>query len=278
MASQQRGLSATPVYGALLRYGLVAYAFTWILAAPNVMAARGWADWEVQHWIEPIAAFGPFVAALLLARRLGRSPADILRGLGHWRVGAGPFILATLSPVVLLALAAVGVVLAGGDLVEAGRDRLGTLTTLAGIVDLVLVGAVIQALGEEPGWRGLMLPALRQRHGPLIASLLLFPVWLFWHLPFFLSRPEFGLAQWLGFSAGILSASIWLTMIWDSTRSVLMAVLWHAVVNICRGIALAMSSALFLAISNAVLLGALCICAYWAWRRRRRPGDQEAAN
>ena len=75
----------------------------------------------------------------------------------------------------------------------------------------------------------------------LAATLVLFPLWL-WHLPFFLARPEFGLAQFVGFRLGILSAAIWLTFLWERTHSIGLAVVWHAVLNITRGVALALST------------------------------------
>jgi membrane protease YdiL (CAAX protease family) len=255
----------------VLAYGALAYAFTWTVAAPQLLASRGLIDAPDLHWLEPIAAFGPFVAGMLVARAIdGRNgPRRILHSLMHWRVGWGPAALAAFSPVVLLLLAAGGVAAGGGLQIDPERPQLLRLATAAGIFQLVLVGAVVQAWGEEPGWRGFMLARLRVSRGPLAASLILFPVWLLWHLPFFLSRPEFGLPQWLGFSAGILSASIWLTLVWDATGSVLMALIWHAAVNICRGIALAVSPTLFLAVSNSVLIGAVAIVAYWFWRARR---------
>jgi membrane protease YdiL (CAAX protease family) len=155
----------------------------------------------------------------------------------------------------------------GVKLAEPNGMGLAELATFSGLFDLIFIGGVLQGLGEEPGWRGFALPRLRQRFGPLAASVVLFPVWLCWHLPVFLSRPDFGLVQWLGFSLGIFSASIWLTLIYDATRSVLMAVIWHVLVNIARGIALAISVPVFLAMGNAVLIGALVIAVYWLVKR-----------
>ncbi len=255
----------------------LAYAITWSIALPGLLISRGYLSGPDLHLLEPVAAFGPFVAAMLVARAcFGRSgPAGILKRLSRWRVGLGVGILSVLSPVVLLLLALLAVALTSGLAIEPDNARLSRLMSVSGLVNLVIVGALLQAWGEEPGWRGFLLARLRERRGPLVASLALFPVWLLWHLPFFLSRPEFGLAQWLGFSVGILSASIWLTLIWEASGSVLMAIIWHAMVNICRGIALAVSPPLFLAMSNAVLLGAVLIVIYWFWRSRRdrRPGS-----
>ncbi len=256
----------------MLSFFILAYAITWAIAAPLLLAGRGLIDARPPEWLEPLAAFGPFIAAMLIAHVLkGREgPAAILGSLIRWRVGPAWFVFALGSPVLILGAGLLIVGLTGGQVIDPGRSRLAEVVSAAGLFDLIVIGAIVQALGEEPGWRGFALPRLRERFGPLVATLALFPVWLCWHLPFFLSRPAFGLAQWLGFSLGILSAAIWLTLIWDRTRSVLMCLGWHAMVNISRGLALAMSSAMFLAFSNTVLVGALVIVAYWLAVRRGR--------
>ncbi|MDJ0927268.1 MAG: CPBP family intramembrane metalloprotease [Gammaproteobacteria bacterium] len=255
----------------LLAFYLLAYAWTWAIGIPLLLSRRGHIAADLPHWLEPVAAFGPFIAALLVAWIVAGpdGPTRILASLKRWRVGAGNLAFATLSPVLLLVLA-LALVVAQGERLDFASPRLGELATIAGLLDLVLAGAILQALGEEPGWRGFALPDLRRRFGPLGATLALFPVWLLWHLPFFLSRPEFGLVQWLGFSVGILSAAVWLTLIMERSGSVLMAVIWHAMVNICRGLALAISMAAFLAIGNVVLLGAVLIVGHWLWQLRAR--------
>jgi hypothetical protein len=58
----------------------------------------------------------------------------------------------------------------------------GPLTTPPGLVKLLVAGSLLQSLGEEPGWRGWFLPKLRERFGQFAATLVLFPVWLLWHL------------------------------------------------------------------------------------------------
>ncbi len=74
----------------------------------------------------------------------------------------------------------------------------------------------------------------------------------------FLIRPEFQWSAWLGFSAGMLSAAIWLTLLYDATRSELMAAIWHALINICRRPALAVSTATFLAFGQIVFCSVRC--------------------
>ena len=46
-------------------------------------------------------------------------------------------------------------------------------------------------LGEEIGWRGLLLPKLLERRGPLAASLLVGVVWYLWHLPLYFATGRF---------------------------------------------------------------------------------------
>lgn len=254
-------------------YVLLAYLFTWSIGLPLLATRRGWADLALSHYWEAVSAFGPLLAALLVARVAGGATQlrELLHSMRHWRVGTGWLLFSVLSPLVLLALAALLLRAASGDWPDFTMLTAGRLATALGLFELVVIAGLAQGLGEEPGWRGFMLPALRRRFTPLLATVVLFPAWLFWHLPAFLGRPEFGLAQWLGFSAGVLAAAVWLTYLWEKTRSVLMAIAWHVLINIARGVALAISMPMFLAFSTFVLAGAVVIVVGWWLGRHRRP-------
>ena len=248
----------------LLGFYVIAYAFTWALGVPLMLSQRGLIGIDVPHFVEPIAAFGPFVAALVVVQAIAGPDGrrGLMRDLLNWRVNPVWLAVSLLSPPALLLLAIVAAA-AGGSEPSTEASRLGEFWTLVGLFDLVVIGGLLQSLGEEPGWRGFATPRLRERFGPLAATLALWPVWLCWHLPFFLSRPAFGWPQWIGFSLGILSAAVWLTLIRDRTGSTLTCVGWHALANICRNTALAVSSAAFLIYNNLVLLSALLIAGYW---------------
>ncbi len=251
----------------ILRFIALAWGFTWIVMLPLLLARRGVVDWPVPAALEVVAAFGPFVAALLMARHEGPAAWHAcMARLRGGRVTRRWAMVTVLSPVAFL-LVALALIAAGGALPGPPLTVMWAALGAEGLVHLVIVSSLLQAAGEEPGWRGWLLPTLRTRHGPGVATLLLFPAWLLWHLPFFLARPEFGMAQFAGFSLGILSAAVWLTWLWEATRSVVVAIAWHALINVARGLALAVSVPVFLAYGGVVAVGALAIALTWMVRR-----------
>lgn len=106
---------------------------------------------------------------------------------------------------------------------------------------LVLV-FLLGPIPEEPGWRGYALDRLQPRFGWLGASLVVGTVWAVWHLPLFFVQGtyqhgidvggiEFGLYVLTMFAASVL-----MTHACNETgRSVLAAILFHAVLNFTRG-------------------------------------------
>jgi hypothetical protein len=48
---------------------------------------------------------------------------------------------------------------------------------------LVVLFALTDALGEEPGWRGFALPRLQQRFGPVLGTIVLGTLHSLWHVP-----------------------------------------------------------------------------------------------
>ena len=255
----------------LLAFTGVAYAWTWVTVLPLLLQKRGVVDLGLPDAYEAVGAFGPFIAAWLVTRRTGGSAA-FRAGLTRFALPPAGWGLALLTPVAFLLLAMLVVALQTGSPPTLAALRDGRLGSPGAIIDLIIVGSLLQAVGEEPGWRGCLLPGLLARFGRLRATLILFPAWWLWHLPFFLGRPEFGLPQFLGFGLGILSASVWLTSLWERTRSVPVAIAWHTVLNITRGIALGFSTAMFLAYGLVVTVGAVGIVALWRYgdAKRRR--------
>jgi membrane protease YdiL (CAAX protease family) len=255
-----------------LSYYLLAYALTWVIAVPLLLSARGWMALQIPHELEGLAAFGPMAAAIIVTRISAGTNGlrALLASCVNWRVPPAWLAFVMLSPFVVLAIAAV--LTPARDPAEPAQGLQGFILSAA-FIELVVFGGLFQGVGEEPGWRGFAIPRLRRYCGPLLATLMLFPVWLCWHLPMFLSRPEFTFGSWLGFSLGILSAAIWLTLIYDATRSALMAIVWHMLINVARGLAMALSLSTFLLFGQVVAGVALLIVVYWLIVRPGRMAD-----
>lgn len=263
---------------------VIAIGWTTFFVSPVVITSRGAGElWLGKAFWELVGALGPLVAGFVVIRALHGADGvrALWRGMWHWRVPAPWLLFSLLSPFVILLAAMLWNRLSTGAWPDFSVLPAGEFGTLAGLLNVLLLKSIWQGVAEEPGWRGVMLPLLRERHGPLLASVVLWPFWLVWHLPFFLARPEFGWVQFAGFSLGILSAAIWLTLIWDMTRSVLMAIAWHALINLTRFYALALSPAMFLQFSLLVTIGAVPIVLWWLLRRpgpvAMDPGHPRAA-
>ena len=210
---------------AVRRYPLIAYCV--LLAA---------ASWPVMVGA-PYAVFlvGPSVCAFVVVGIThGRRGVRELWGrVLRWRVparyylvalvGLGAYLFATTYTVVLLVRPGQ---LVGWSLTSA------LLTSAVNIVPvLVMVG-----LGEEFGWRGFALPRLQDRHGPLVASLVVGLLWAVWHWP--LRIVEGGVSTDLVWTTvGITAASCLYTWMFNSTGgSVLLVALMHAAENTWVGV------------------------------------------
>ena len=250
---------------------LLAYGSTWLLMLPLLLQRRGLVSLGLPEAYEAVAAFGPCFAASCVLRANPHRPwlAPFIESLRRWPRTPEGLWLSVGSPLAFLAAALLFETWRTGGWPPLAEVAAHTFGNWAGIFEVVIVAALLQSLGEEPGWRGFLLARLRERHAALRATLLLFPAWLLWHLPMFLSRPSLGPGQFAGFALGILSAAIWLTAVRETTGSVPAAVIWHTLTNVTRALALAISMPAFLAYGMAVTIGA----AFTALRLRRARGS-----
>jgi hypothetical protein len=142
--------------------------------------------YALSWWAVPLGGFlpcGPLLAALIVIGALeGRSGLLDLgrrmlprRGRGRW------YAIAAGLPVVV-AGAAISVNLALGAPVHA-LSGLGPWYLLLGVAALRLIDPLDGPLGEEPGWRGFVLPRLLATGSPLRASMILGALVAIWHVP-----------------------------------------------------------------------------------------------
>lgn len=240
----------------VLRYGLVAYGITWLAVLPLVLQGLGIVSWNVPPAWHGLGALGPVLAAWWMRR--STEPAmrwtDVYRRQGR-RV-ADPVIMTALalSPIMLLVLTLAGVSIGGGSL-SAISTAVAPMdpTWITGL----FVASVLYGFGEEPGWRGWLLPHLQAKRGAVRATLIVAVIWAVWHAPFFAYRFDFdGLPTVIGFFVGLLAGAFWLTFVFNSTGgSVLTVAVWHMLWNAANLIAAPSAAAVMVLNGLMIVLG-----------------------
>jgi membrane protease YdiL (CAAX protease family) len=98
----------------------------------------------------------------------------------------------------------------------------------------VLTINLIITLGEEPGWRGVALPMLQEKYGPLWGSSILGALHMIWHLPtFFIAGVGIGttfsfLTLGIFIVLGALMTTTWTWLYNNVGGSLLIMILVHA--------------------------------------------------
>ena len=179
----------------------------------------------------PVSALG-FVcplgaAAILVYRENGRVGVATLlkRSFDLARVKAKIWFVPTILLMPCIMVVSYGAMRLMGVYLPDPQFSLVTALTLFGIF-------FIAALGEELGWSGYAIDPLQDRFGALWAALLLGVVWAVWHfIPLLQAqRPLVFIAWW---SLGTVASRIIITWLYNNTgRSVFVAALFHAMINL----------------------------------------------
>lgn len=220
----------------LFSYFFLAYAFSWIVFVPYVLAEKGilqgnYIPFYVMH------VFGPAIAAIVItsftAGKAGlqtfRQSIRDRRAPWQWYL----FVLLGIPALVML-----GIIVQPGAL-EGFKGF--TISLLAGYPFYLFATFLGVGLGEEPGWRGFALPRMQKQYGPLSGTLLLGVLWSCWHLPDFLTASKGGgdgtglvtfLTNFPIFTLAVISLAVIMTWIYNHTKgSLFIAILAHASVD-----------------------------------------------
>ncbi len=260
----------------------IACAVTWGVVSPLAFAARRSEVPAVPLWWHALGALGPLVAAWIAVRRADGSEgvAEWRARVLDWRVGWRWWSVAVGLPFVVLG--------SGALLVQAGATRTAAAFNPDGLGaawqspvwrwQLLGLGSLAYGLLEEPGWRGWLYPHLRMQRGPLAATLVLWPMWLLWHAPFF--TYQFAASPWTmaGFAFGLLCSAIVLSWLVEETGSAAPAMGFHVANNIAMAIA-AVSSPGALVMANLVLaaVAAAIVTRWWLVPRRAQVAFENRA-
>jgi membrane protease YdiL (CAAX protease family) len=250
-----------------LRFGLLAYGISWALVLPLVLQGLGVGVTGISPLWHGLGALGPVTAAFLMRRSADRTTRfrDLYRRQGASRIAPSWTALVLLSPFILLGLALAGVaVVSGAPDLRGVADAASSPEWLAS----VFVGSVLYGLGEEPGWRGWLLPHVQREHGAVVSTLLVAVIWAAWHAPFFAYRFEFGGPVMIsGFFIGILAGAFWLTFVFNSTGgSIWVVALWHVAWNVSNLVAAEISEALVGGLNALMMVLGFGVAAVWGRR------------
>jgi len=187
-------------------------------------------------------AWAPTISALILVGLSGEHGGirSFLRKVFHWRVGFRWYLI-TLFGIAAIAYLAIGI----GTLFGVAAPA---ISLPAGLPHEMLIGFlpifflinifVGGPLAEDIGWRGYILPKLREQMTALNASLLIGIIWAIWHLPYFIFpqwNSAVGNIPFLWFTLLTLSWSVLFAWVYVNTESILMPVLFHAAINTTLG-------------------------------------------
>jgi membrane protease YdiL (CAAX protease family) len=195
----------------VLAYALSWWAWIWYRLDPGNVDA-------------PILPIGPLLAVLILLPVIGGWPAlqDLFRRILLWRVGWVWYLVVLAGPFALtLAAVRINVLLGARPLASFEMPDAVSLAVRF-VVILLWIG-----LGEEPAWRGFVLPRLLAGRSALSAALVLGVIHAVWHLPLF--GVEYFASNGVPWAVSVFCFSIVIAWVFLHTQgSVLMPMLMHA--------------------------------------------------
>jgi membrane protease YdiL (CAAX protease family) len=226
---------------------LMAYAIGWTIFSPVILSGLGFIALPIDPSLMMVTSVASIFALalpafLVTAATGGRDGVrELLSRCLRWRVGVRWYLLALLGLLVATLLGAS--VFLGLLPLEALVERWPLLLSV--FLPEVLVPFVLIQLCEEAGWTGFMQNIMQERHGPLLASILVAPAFALMHLPFvFLDVPRDGLAPFvLGVMVQmallvVLAVFFRVVIMWiynGAGRSVLIVALFHSAFNSATG-------------------------------------------
>jgi membrane protease YdiL (CAAX protease family) len=215
----------------LALYLLIAFGVAWGVLAMAVFlpewSTATFGPMSARNPLFYLAVWSPNIAALItVAIFAGRAGlADLFARLVRWRVSPWVWIAALgFYPLLMFIV----------QLIQnpAGATGSWWAAMAAGLVSLPTLA--LGPLGEELGWRGVLLPLMLRRLNALAAGLVVGAIWMFWHLPaFFVSGlPQDDMVLPL-FMVGGTALSVYVTWLFVNARQSILigGIIPHAIVN-----------------------------------------------
>jgi uncharacterized protein len=261
---------------AVAAFLVMLYIITWIIFLPVVLQGRGLLALPIDlseaftfNAVVSIASIlGVALPAFLVTAATGGKAGvrDLLSRCLRWRVGLRWYLTALLGLLVTTLLGAS--VFLGPAPLEELAQKWPLFYTL--FLPEVIFPFVFIQIFEEAGWTGFMQHTLQERHGPLLASILVAPAFILMHLPPLLVDSDVGLALLIVTGALVTVAVFFrIVIMWlynGSGRSVLIVALFHSAYNSATSLGeqkftgeLISGSALLYAVGALVALAVLLV-------------------
>ena len=189
-----------------------------------------------------LGVYGPLIAALVATWLDGGREGLIELGkrIIKWRVGMRWYFTILIIAFLLAAIPFGISVLTGMTGFSAA-----SAISLPAIIILFFAQILTSGVGEEPGWRGFLLPRLKVRFGDQKYIWLLGLIWAIWHYPFtiYLTLSMMQdvtpaqmivtiLVQLAGLTISLIGMTFLYVWLYNYTQSVFLAILLHALTNI----------------------------------------------
>jgi len=248
-----------------LAYALIAYAVSWAIEIPLALKAQGIISADVPFAIHYLAAFGPFIACIVVTWSESGSAGlkDVFSRAVKWRVEPVWWIVA-LSPLLLFLLVSLLMRVVQGAWLDFGiLGRFDFLPDLG--VFSVFLWLATYGFGEEVGWRGYLLPRLQRDRSAWSATIILWSIWATWHVPsFFYLHTASSPGMLIGFLVGVLAGAIFLTWLYNSSGgSILIVAVWHGLFDYVTACTECKSGLIAATVSTLVMIWAVVVIAFY---------------
>jgi len=199
----------------------LALGFAWVYWLLISLSQKGSLPFSMQDSVPGailkaiLRDFGPAVAAIVV-EAFYQGSAGLKRlwlTVTRWRVSWRLYALAFVGPMI-----AAGLVVSIGVMKGSLKRNLEPISIVHFALVFFAMVVLGGPLGEEVGWRGLLLPQLLREMGPIAASIAVGGVWWLWHVPLYRADGRISTTgDWIDFLIDTLALSIIFT--WFFLRS-----------------------------------------------------------
>jgi len=283
-------IRSDPAIKTAVLFTALALGFACVYAAAVAMAHMGILPFSMEHegfgrasfmgsvvWLV-FSNFGPALAAVIaVAIYRGRAGlANLWRSVVQWRVPGSLYRFAWFGILINAA-----VVIAGYATHSVQFDA-SALDPLKFAMLFFVMAIVDGPLGEEIGWRGVLLPELLRRMSPLSAAVIVGIVWYAWHVPSYATEDKLmGLGEHAIFLYTCIALSLIMTWFFLKSRgSTFLMIYLHDATNYSTFLRsklfpkIAASPVPIIVYMVLLLIFALLAAAALARRKAASPGEQ----